>query len=124
LRITFPTNYPERPPKVNFVTRIYHLNINEQGSISGLDKLKNWLPKFTISNVLADIIDLLEFVNREDPYESKIRSQFLQDVAEYDAKAVAWTHMYAITTKVDSVVLPTEESKLNDLKDQEHETSL
>lgn len=115
--ITFPTNYPDRPPKINFITRIYHLNINERGSISGLDKLKNWLPEFTISSVLEGIIDLLEFVNRVgiDPYGSEIESLFLQDFAEYNATAVAWTHMYAITTEVDSVVLPTEESKLNDL---------
>ena len=66
MKIDFPTNYPDTPPKVNFVTKIYHLNVNERGNISGLYKLISWQPEFTILNVLEDIIDLLEFVNRDD----------------------------------------------------------
>jgi hypothetical protein len=67
--------------------------------------------------VLEDIIDLLEFVNRDDPYDSAIESQFLQEFLEYDATAVAWTHKYAITAELDSIALPAEESKLAGLPD-------
>ncbi|XVF04546.1 hypothetical protein REPUB_Repub05bG0092900 [Reevesia pubescens] len=55
LDITFPSDYPFKPPKVVFKTRIYHCNVDVAGNLS-LDILKDsWSPALTITKVLTAI---------------------------------------------------------------------
>ncbi|KAJ2209043.1 Ubiquitin-conjugating enzyme E2 2 [Coemansia sp. RSA 521] len=95
LDIHFPQEYPFKPPKIIFRTRIYHCNINSQGQIC-LDILKdNWSPALTISKVLLSICSLLTDANPHDPLVHSISQQYLNNRKEHDETAKEWTKRYA-----------------------------
>ncbi|KAJ3020266.1 Ubiquitin-conjugating enzyme E2 2 [Thoreauomyces humboldtii] len=95
LDIHFPTDYPFKPPKVVYRTRIYHCNINSTGAIC-LDILKdNWSPALTISKVLLSICSLLTDANPHDPLVGNIAQQYMKDREEHDRTAREWTKRYA-----------------------------
>ncbi|XP_005108062.1 ubiquitin-conjugating enzyme E2 T [Aplysia californica] len=99
LEIQIPQRYPFDPPRVRFVTPVYHPNIDESGRIC-LDTLKlppkgSWRPCLNLSTVLMMIRVLMAEPGSEDPLMTEIWQEFKYDYTTYAQKARNWTKAHA-----------------------------
>eukprot|EP01137_Pigoraptor_chileana_P020750 Opistho-2@83544 len=78
--LIFPKEYPQRPPKMKFITEVYHPNVHSNGDVCisilhepGEDKWgyekasERWLPIHTVETILLSVISILSDPNDESP---------------------------------------------------------
>ncbi|UVC49722.1 ubiquitin carrier protein [Theileria orientalis] len=93
LSLTFPDDYPNKPPRVKFLTRIFHPNgtkncfnlcsVYQDGSIC-LDILQNeWSPVFDVHGILISIQSLLTDPNNRSPANNEAAKLYQENRSEY-----------------------------------------
>jgi len=100
LNFTYPNDYPFKPPKCIFTTKIYHPNIDSNGSIS-LDVLRDqWGPNLNLEKFLLSISSLLSDPNPDDPINYEAAKLYKANRYEYYKKAREWSIKYADAPKL------------------------
>eukprot|EP00002_Diphylleia_rotans_P008126 TRINITY_DN1784_c0_g2_i1.p1 TRINITY_DN1784_c0_g2~~TRINITY_DN1784_c0_g2_i1.p1 ORF type:complete len:145 (-),score=25.84 TRINITY_DN1784_c0_g2_i1:553-987(-) len=85
LHVTFPQDYPFKPPVVKFTCTMLHPNVNEDG-VPCANYSKEWRPATTIRLVLQEIYSLVASPNLEQPVNAAAAQLLQQNPAQYDMR--------------------------------------
>lgn len=94
-RILFTDDYPVKPPRVEFLTKIYHPSVGFDGSIC-LGLINQWQPGINVAQILLMIYVMLTDPLAEEALVSDILKLYQDNTALYTKKAQEWTSRFAI----------------------------
>uniref|UniRef100_A0A095AT01 E2 ubiquitin-conjugating enzyme n=1 Tax=Schistosoma haematobium TaxID=6185 RepID=A0A095AT01_SCHHA len=96
IEITFPVEYPFKPPKVIFKTRIYHPNIDEKGQIClPIINPENWKPATKVEHVIQALVAMLHAPEVEHALRSDLAEEYAKDQKKFFKNAEEFTRKYA-----------------------------
>ncbi|GJM92012.1 hypothetical protein PR202_ga08436 [Eleusine coracana subsp. coracana] len=94
--IRLPSGYPFEPPKMQFMTKVWHPNISSQNGAICLDILKDqWSPALTLKTALLSLQALLSAPAPDDPQDAVVAQQYLRDYSTFVSTARYWTEAFA-----------------------------
>lgn len=95
----FPVEYPLRPPKMKFISEIWHPNIDKNGDVCisilhepGDDKFgyesasERWLPVHTVETILLSVISMLADPNYDSPANVDAAKEWRENQVEFKRK--------------------------------------
>lgn len=86
LELRFTNEYPNKPPHVRFLSRLFHPNIYNDGHIC-LDILQTqWSPIYDISAILTSIQSLLSDPNPSSPANQEAARLYAENRREYNRR--------------------------------------
>ncbi|CAK1554201.1 unnamed protein product [Leptosia nina] len=96
LEIKIPETYPFNPPKVRFITKVWHPNVSSVTGAICLDILKDqWAAALTLRTVLLSIQALLASAEPNDPQDAVVARQYIENEPLFELTARHWTNVYA-----------------------------
>ncbi|XP_053442512.1 ubiquitin-conjugating enzyme E2 L3-like [Nycticebus coucang] len=80
IKINFPAEYPFKPPKITFKTKIYHPNMDEKGQIClPVISADNWKPATKTDQVIQSLIALVNDPQPEHPLRADLAEEYSKD---------------------------------------------
>ncbi|KAH9983908.1 ubiquitin-conjugating enzyme/RWD-like protein [Russula compacta] len=96
IAIVMPSDYPFKPPKMKFITKVYHPNICSVSGAISLDILAHhWCPALDLHKTLLSLQSLLCDPNPHDPLDAEVAKVYMSYRKAFEDTARNWTRKYA-----------------------------
>ncbi|XP_077479151.1 ubiquitin-conjugating enzyme E2 L3a isoform X2 [Stigmatopora argus] len=100
--INFPNEYPFKPPRITFMTKIYHPNVDEKGHVClGIISVENWKPATRTSQVIQCLISLVNVPQPERPLRAELANEYMEDRTQFMKNAEEFTRRHGETRPAD-----------------------
>ncbi|KRZ14210.1 Ubiquitin-conjugating enzyme E2 L3, partial [Trichinella zimbabwensis] len=96
VQIDFPAEYPFKPPKISFLTKIYHPNVDEKGQLClPLILPENWKPATKTEHIIDSLISLVNQPEPEHSLRTELAEEYTKDRKKFMKNAEEYTKKYA-----------------------------
>ncbi|CAH0392403.1 unnamed protein product [Bemisia tabaci] len=96
IEINFPAEYPFKPPKITFKTKIYHPNVDEKGQVClSIISPEHWKPTTKTDQVIQALIALVNDPEPEHPLRVEVADEFVKDRKKFIKNAEEFTKKYS-----------------------------
>lgn len=98
-RMSFPPDYPQMPPKMRFISELWHPNVYPNGEVCisilhppgddkwGYEKAQErWLPIHTVESILISVISMLSDPNDQSPANLDAAKEWREDKTSFKKK--------------------------------------
>lgn len=82
--LSFPDTYPIDPPKLKCLNKIYHPNINYNGSVCLPLVREDWSPTVSLQQIVYGLTFLMMYPNGDDALDPEIGDQMKKDYKLYE----------------------------------------
>jgi len=94
--IVIPQSYPFSPPKMKFLTKLYHPNVSSASGAICLDILKDaWSPVLTLKSTMISLQSLLCSPEPSDPQDAEVAKHYMTSREGFEETARYWAEIYA-----------------------------
>ncbi|KAL7676306.1 hypothetical protein ACOME3_002562 [Neoechinorhynchus agilis] len=96
VQMSFPCEYPFKPPRIIFKTPIYHVNIDEHGQVClPIIMSENWKPATRADQVIQTLIAMVNDPQPDHPLRSDLAELFNRDRRAFYKRAEEFTTQFA-----------------------------
>ena len=94
--IVFPAEYPFKPPKLCFKTKIYHPNVDEKGQVClPIVSVENWKPATKTDQVINALVSLINEPEPDHPLRGDLAEEYTKDRKKFMKNAEEFTKKHS-----------------------------